>query len=427
MTRTVKLRLVAFLALAVVGIVYISSTYLGFADKVLGRGTEVAVTLPASGGLYEGSEVDYRGVKVGKVSKMALTRSGVRLTLTLQDGTRIPKDAALRVDNLSAVGEQYVDFVPTSRSGPYLGDGDTVHATAAALPQSTDDLLVKLSRFTDSVNGSDLRTVVHELGTMFHGNAENLRKLVDSGSSFVDEATRHERATTQLLETGQRVLATQRAHQDDILDFARGLSQVTRTLKTSDPDLRSILEGGTATVQQVQSLVDGLQPVLPVFIANLSTVNQVMTARLPALEQTLVTFPMVLANGFVGTPGDGYGHLNMQLTYTVPACSQGYEPPSQWLPGTDMGDGPTYPAKCTDPRAQPGYTGNDPINQRGVNMVPPVGAGSATTYRIAPYDTSTSTADLGNGRTVTVTPGGDGGPLSVLKGTGGSLGSGETR
>ena len=39
MTRGIKVRIVAFLALSAVGIVYVTGSYLGFVDKMLGRGT----------------------------------------------------------------------------------------------------------------------------------------------------------------------------------------------------------------------------------------------------------------------------------------------------------------------------------------------------------------------------------------------------
>ena len=47
--------------LSAVGIVYMAGTYLGLVDRVLGRGITVHATLPTSGGLFEGSEVTYRG------------------------------------------------------------------------------------------------------------------------------------------------------------------------------------------------------------------------------------------------------------------------------------------------------------------------------------------------------------------------------
>jgi phospholipid/cholesterol/gamma-HCH transport system substrate-binding protein len=396
----VKVRLVTFVVLAALGIVYVAASYLGIVDRVLGRNITVHAELPGSGGLYVGSEVDYRGVKVGKVTGMQITRTGVRATLTLEHGTKIPVDAPMHVSNLTAVGEQYLDFEPTSSHGPYAAAGHTFVGDADSLPQSTDTLLLKIDSFIRSLDQNDLHTVVAELGTMFRGNARPLARMIDSGSRFVEEARAHEDATISLLESGNDVLATQQAHKSDIIAFARGLADLTQTLKVSDPQLRHILQGGAPAVREVNSLLKGLEPVLPVFISNLVTVNQVVTARLPALEQTLVTFPKVVANGFTGTPGDGYGHLNMQFNYDTPACSKGYLPPEDWPDAQDLRLQPLFPAKCTDPRAQPGYAGKG-INQRGVNFTPPVGA-AGSAYRVAPYDATTGEAELADGSTVSV-------------------------
>lgn len=402
MTRGVKIRLVTFVLLAAVGIVYIAGSYLGIVDRVLGRGITVHATLPSSGGVFVGSEVDYRGVKVGKVTDMQVTRSGVRLTMLLAQGTKIPTGSSFKVANLTAVGEQYVDFEPDSTAGPYATAGHTFVGSKSDLPISTADILITLSKFVNSLNPHDLQTVVHELGTMFTGNAENLGTIIDSAGTFIRQARAHEQDTIDLLDSGGAVLRTQQVHKNDILAFARGLAQLSNTLKDSDPQLRTILQGGTSAVREVNSLLSGLEPALPLFLSNLVTVNQVITARLPALEQTLVTLPLVLSNGFTGTPGDGYGHLNMQFNYTVPACATGYLPPKQWPTPYDTRDLPLYPAKCTDARAMRGYTGSTPLNQRGVNMMPPVGASTSSAYRVAPYDARTGRVSLGHGQSVTI-------------------------
>ena len=86
MKRGIKVRIAAFLILTAVGVVWVAGNYLGLVDKALGRGITVHATLPESGGLFEGSEVTYRGVKVGKVSKMEATADGVRLDLALEEG-----------------------------------------------------------------------------------------------------------------------------------------------------------------------------------------------------------------------------------------------------------------------------------------------------------------------------------------------------
>jgi len=380
MTRGIKTRLIAFLVLSAVGIVYVAASYLGLVDKVTGRGLSVHADLPTSGGLFVGSEVTYRGVKVGQVSGMDVTPTGVRLTLALKEGTRIPKGSPFYVHNLSAVGEQYLDFEPTARTGPYAAQGTVFEGSAASLPQSTDDLLMKIDGLVSSLDQTDLSTVTSELGTMFGGTADPLRRMVDSGSALVAAAKANQAETIRLLTSGQTVLATQQRNAGNIRSIATNLADLTGTLKDSDKDLRTIIQGGTPAVREINALLQGLEPTLPVFIGNLVTVNQVATARLNALEQTLVTFPAVISSGFTGTPGDGYGHINLQLNYDVPACTAGYLPPAQWRPATDLADTPTYQAKCLS---------GAPYNMRGSKYAPQPSSVTGSANRVAPYDART--------------------------------------
>jgi phospholipid/cholesterol/gamma-HCH transport system substrate-binding protein len=383
-TRAIKVRLLAFLLLSAVGIVYVAGSYLGLVDRVLGRGLTVHATLPASGGLFVGSEVTYRGVKVGKVSDMDVIPSGVRVDLALEEGTEVPLSSKVYVHNLSAVGEQYLDFEPPSKAGPYAADGDVIEGDEESLPESTDHLITSMNTLVSSLDRDELATAVSELGTMFRGTADPLSRMVDAGARFVEEAQANQQETIDLLGTGGTVLTTQQANADNIRGFARDLAAFTAGLKSSDKDLRVVLQGGAPALDEVRSLLEGLEPTLPVFISNLVTVNQVLTARLPALEQTLVTFPRVIASGFTGTPGDSYGHINLQMNYDVPPCTKGYKPVDEWLPGTYMGDPPTYPARCLS---------GPPINQRGSKYAPEVGAASGTSYRVAPYDARTGQVD----------------------------------
>jgi phospholipid/cholesterol/gamma-HCH transport system substrate-binding protein len=392
MTRGVKIRLIAFVVLSAIGIVYVAGSFLGIVDHVLGRGFTMHATLPTSGGLFTGSEVTYRGVKIGKVSRVDVTTSGIRVDLAIKDKTKVPMDSTIHVHNLSAVGEQYLDFEPKANHGPYAGAGDTIKGDASSLPMSEEKLLTEMNAMVNSVDGNELSTVVSELGDMFRGTANPLQRMVDSGSHFVDVADANKEQTITLLDTGKTVLQTQADHEKDIPVFARGLADLTGTLRESDPDLRTVLQGGPPAVREVNSLLKGLEPTLPVFLSNLVTTNQVLTTNIPGLEQTLVTFPRVIASGFTGTPGDGYGHINLQLNNSVMPCTKGYLPNGQWRRATDVSDKPFYPAKCLE---------SSPKDMRGTKHAPSFGSASSggNSYRVSPYDASTGEVDAGNGNT----------------------------
>jgi phospholipid/cholesterol/gamma-HCH transport system substrate-binding protein len=389
MTRGIKVRLLAFVALSAVGIVYVAGSFLGLTDRLLGRGLTIHATLPTSGGLFTGGEVTYRGVKVGKISGMHVTRSGLRLDLALKDQTKIPMDSKMYVHNLSAVGEQYLDFEPPDDKPPYAKAGDVIAGDEKSLPISEEVLLTRMNSLVDSVDKTQLSTVIGELGTMFRGTANPLQRMVDSGSQFVDTAAAHTNETIALLDTGKTVLQTQADHEKDIRAFAKNLADLTGTLRTSDKDIRTILQGGPPAVREVDALMKGLEPTLPVFLSNLVTTNQVLVTNLPALRQLLVVFPHVIAAGFTGTPGDGYGHINLQFNNNVPPCTKGYKPPSQWRDPLDESDGPIYPAQCKS---------GPPLEMRGFREAPSFGSASSVgrSYRVTPYDASTG--QVGGGR-----------------------------
>ncbi len=387
--RGIHVRLALFAVLAVVGVFYIGASYLGVVDRVLGRGSTITVALPTTGGVYVGSEVDYRGVQVGKVKDILVTPKGADVIVALQDGVRIPRSSDVQVASVSAVGEQYLNFVPQTSAGPYLEDGARIAAPSSALPPSTDKLLANLDSFTKSVDADDLNTVVTELGDLFQGNAENLRIIIDSGTQFIDEATAHQDATIQLLESGQSVLDTQQERGDDIEDFAEGLAEVTEALKDADEDVRDVLDDGPGAVTEVNALVTDLNRVLPQFLLPLIELNQVINPRLDGIGQVFAILPIVVKNGlFYGTPGDGYGHISMLFDYTTPVCTQGYLPPALWPSPLDLREHTLYRVKCTDPKAQPGYDGTDAIAQRGVNMAPKPDD-SKPLFQVKPYGRST--------------------------------------
>ncbi len=386
MTGAVRRRLIAFVVLSALGVFYASANYLGIVDAVLGRGYSVTADLPGTGGLYKGSLVTYRGVQIGQVSSMSPRADGVSVHLDLEDGASVPEDSPMYVHNGSAVGEQYLDFEPASDEGPYLGEGDVIQAGKGTLPVDEGDLLVDIDEFVQSVDKRDLSTVVDELGKMFYGTGRPLQHLIDGGNTLVDTAAANKQETIALLEQGRTVLRTQQASAGSIRDFADGMAQLTGTLRTSDDDLRAIVEGGPSTFGEVQKLMEGLEPTFPILLSNLVTVNEVTALRLPNLEQLLVTYPVIIASGFTGTTDDGYGHVHLEYTKDPPPCRDGYLPPSKWRPADDLSDAPVYlKAHCDSP---------PPYAVRGANYVPKPGDGSR---RVAPYDVRTGTV-MGSGQ-----------------------------
>lgn len=151
LTRFVRIQLIIFTIASIVGITAMVLVYLQ-APTLLGIGRmTVKVELPRTGGLYRFSNVTYRGVQIGKVTDVRATRAGAEATLSLATSPKVPADLQASVLSVSAVGEQYVDLLPRTDSGPYLRDGSVIPMKDTTVPQKVGPMLDQISALLGSI------------------------------------------------------------------------------------------------------------------------------------------------------------------------------------------------------------------------------------------------------------------------------------
>lgn len=412
-SRVVRIQLLVFGAITVLGVGYAGADYVGLGNQIIDPGYTVRADFAATGGIFTNAEVTYRGVPVGRVGAVHLDSSGVLVDLDIQHGTQIPADTIAVVADRSAVGEQYVDLQPRSDSGPYLRAGSTIARVDTRIPLPTTDLMVNLDRLVNSVNRQDLEITIDELGAAFNGTGPDLQRLIDSGNSLIETANQNLPQTTALIDQSGSVLKTQVDEGSAILGFSRDLAALTGQVRASDPDLRKVLDSGPPAAAELQNLLQTTRPTLGVLLGNLVTVGQIVQARLPGVEQILVTYPVVVAQGFTTVPGDGTAHFGLVLNVNnPPPCT--YDT-AQRVPQDTSHRPANTGAHCDAPRG--GAT-----DVRGAQNVPaPSGASGAEnngTYALASSVTGTDPATgeaLGpDGKPVEITA--DGGEGTLLGG-----------
>jgi phospholipid/cholesterol/gamma-HCH transport system substrate-binding protein len=348
--RGTKLQLVAFAVLTVLGVSYVSARYVGLGDALLGDGYVVTADFDESGGIFANAEVTYRGVAVGRVDRLRLADDGVHVDLRIEKDVQIPADTAAVVENRSAVGEQYVDLQPRSTGGPFLGDGDRIRERETDTPLPVETLLLNLDRLVQSVGKRDLVVVIDELGAAFGGTGRDLQRLLDSGDALTRAAVEALPETTRLIDDGQTVLATQRASGSAIKSFAEDLAALSDTLRSSDGDLRKVLDRGVVASREVRTLIRDNRASISALLANLITSGQVTVARLDGLEQVLVAYPDNVAGGYTVVPGDGTSHFGLVATSDPPSCRKGYGGTRQRTPAATSDVPANTDARCAEPR-----------------------------------------------------------------------------
>jgi phospholipid/cholesterol/gamma-HCH transport system substrate-binding protein len=349
--RSVKLQLLAFMLITLVTVAILSARYVGLGDRLLGGTYLVTADFAQSGGIFVGSEVTYRGVRVGRVERLRLDPTGVLVDARLDRGTQVPRDTVAVVENRSAVGEQYLDLQPRRQGGPFLRAGDVIPRASTRYPLRVDQLLQDFDDTVQSVDKKRLKAVTDELGLAFADGGHDLQRLLDSSDALTRSATEALPETVKLIDDGRLVLETQRRGSRQLVDFSTSFADIAETLKGSDGDLRVILDRGAIASRELDALIRENRGPLAALLANLITVGQVTTARVDGIQQLLVTYPDVVAGGFTVVPGDGTAHFGLALANEPPVCTKGYEGTRKTAPSQVTNLPPlNRAARCTLPR-----------------------------------------------------------------------------
>lgn len=269
----------------------------------------VAVNLPRSGGLYEGSEVTYRGVRVGKVTELRLTDTGVRAKVRLDASANIPEDARPKVRSLSPVGEQYIDFQPTADAGPYLQNGDTVEGTAADLPTSLATTAINLNKLTEQIDPKALRVVLTETASGLKGTEDDLQRMVVQGADLLNEFDSRWKLTQRLLANGERLLRLGADLVPDLDTITRNSVVFAVWLRKIDPVLVRLLDRSPGQIDELRQLVRDVDDILGSYLDPYVTLADFAAARDPHLRALLRDYPRGFRTLSAAIHG-GAAHLN---------------------------------------------------------------------------------------------------------------------
>lgn len=368
--HTVRLRVLVFLVVSLLGVSYVAVKYVGLGDRFFGGTYTLHADLAEAGGLFANAPVTYRGVPVGRVTAVTLHGSEVRADLRMNGGIKVPVDLRAVVAHRSAVGEQYLDLRPAHDGGPYLAPGAVIPSSRTGIPLAPEALLSNLDALVRSVNPDDLAVVLDELGRAFEGNGQALATILDAGHDLLAAADAARPQTVDLIRDGRTVLATQQASAEALRRWADGLAKLSATLRSSDPDLRRLLVNAPPAARELVALLRGLEPAIGTLLGNLITVGGVAARRLPGIEQTLVVYPLAVAGGFTVAPGDGTAHLGLVVNVDdPPACKYGG---TKDCTAADRAGGSGVRSTSNAPRpggGDPGYTppsgGGDPATTGG--------------------------------------------------------------
>ena len=334
LNRTARIQLLVFAVVTVLTVGAISLFYLRLPARVGIGAYEITANFVAGGGLYENANVTFRGVQAGRVEAVNLTDDGIAAHMRLNSDIKIPANSIATVKSVSAIGEQYVDFVPPDDpSQAVLGDGATIPKERTALPQDIADLLREADQLVSSLNNTRLQDLLREAFKAFNGSGPELARMIQSARLLIDEANASWPQTSALIDQAGPFLDAQIRSGDDIRSSAEGLARLTSEVANADPQVRALLATAPGAAAEASETFAGIRPSFPVLAANLANFGRIGVIYHRSIEQGLVIFPALQASLLtIGgqLPIDEGGKQDFKISINdPPPCTTGFLPPME--------------------------------------------------------------------------------------------------
>lgn len=163
---------------AIAAVLVLSTGYLAFGllkHEPFAQFTNARVLMANSGTVSVGTPVLLTGVQVGRITAVRNVPDGVEIGFRITSPYRIPVASEVRVENLSALGEPYVNFrptthrTPTSRETVYISDGQVLDARGAPAPTLIPELATRLVAVIDQLDPAAITGLVSTVDQALDG------------------------------------------------------------------------------------------------------------------------------------------------------------------------------------------------------------------------------------------------------------------
>ncbi len=178
----------------------------------------VYVQMPDTLGLTPNSKVMVADVYVGQVRQIKLRNWVATLTVDLQRGVRLPRNATAKIGQTSLLGTQHVELAaPADHPSPQpLANGDTIELKNSSAFPTTEQTLASIATLLRGGGVANLEVIQNEVYNIVNGRADQIRALLDKLDTFTAKLDEQIGDITHAIDSADRLLAMAAAHNDTL-------------------------------------------------------------------------------------------------------------------------------------------------------------------------------------------------------------------
>ena len=289
--------------------------------------TTIYIQMPETLALNANSRVRVADVFVGRVRKIELKNWTPLLTVDLEPGVELPKNALARIGQTSLLGSQHVELdEPDDPSPEKLRNGDTISLERSSAFPTIERTLASISGILTGGGIPNIEVIQNEVNAILTGRSGEIRELLNRLDTFTYEMNQQREDLTRAIDSTNRLLGivSQRTetldrvltefpplikHFADTRDlFADAVTSLGRLSATADETLSNTNANLNTNLKNLQRPLRELAKASPYLVGAL---------------KLLLTVPFNIENIPKAIRGD-YINVSLTIDLTLSAIDNGF-------------------------------------------------------------------------------------------------------
>lgn len=305
---------VAFVAIVGVFVGYLAS--LGLRLSPPAKRTALSLDVSDINNIVVDSNVLLRGVPVGKVTRIDTSPATATIYFYVSGQYQVPVDSDVRLENLSALGESYIELEPRSSGGPIFRDGQRIAPNQNTQPPSISELGTSVVRVLNQLDPHQLSQVVGEADTALPDPGVVLPNLARASSLLRNTTTDFKGQGRQLLDNFQVLLRNASFVGPALAGAAPSILDLGPPLQAVWNDVWMLeMWGGHLNTIQLSLLIGRIQKFLDDRGIDLKVLGEATSTNVKLMANALKNLDSsaILSNLLASVPADGTIELHMPI------------------------------------------------------------------------------------------------------------------
>ncbi|KQY08944.1 mammalian cell entry protein [Mycobacterium sp. Root135] len=270
--------------------------------------TNLSMDVPEINGLVPDSNVLLRGVPVGKVTKTSTDTNSASVDFWVDGKYQIPVDTQVELQNLSALGESYIQLVPRSDGGPVLTNNQRISTESVVAPASVTELAATATRILNQLEPGALQRIIAEADVAFPDPVRVLPNLSRTATLFNNMLNGLNGEGRVLLSNFGTLIRNSEWISPDLTAFTPNVTLIGVYWQDFFKHLGiQYSRDGPDNQRQFNHLLDRVQGLLDTNGGDLKVLGEAFQPKLNAIAATLMNFDsgQILDNFLNQVPADG--------------------------------------------------------------------------------------------------------------------------